>query len=294
MASIMPDMSSNTIQLYDGRTLGFLECGDPGGKPVFYFHGFPGSRVEVQFADKTALQKNIRMIGIDRPGYGVSGYKQNRTILDWPDDVTQLADKLGIDRFSVLGVSGGGPYAAACAYKLTHRLVSAGIVCGLGPIDASSALGGMLWINRLGLRIAARMPWLIKIIIQPVAILLRHRAETVVYFLARRTEAADRLELKRPDIKAIMAATFKESMRSGPAGAARDVILYANPWGFDLQHIRPKVYLWHGDKDAIVPVTMGRFLADTIPNCRASFYAVEGHFSLLINFMADILGKLVT
>jgi pimeloyl-ACP methyl ester carboxylesterase len=286
-------MSSNTIRLHDGRALGFLECGDPEGKPVFYFHGFPGSRLEVQFADKTASQQNIRMIGIDRPGYGISGYKQNRTILDWPDDVTQLADKLGIDKFSVLGVSGGSPYAAACAYKISHRLISAGIACGLGPIDAAGAVDGMLWVNRLGLNMAVHMPLLINLIMQPVAFLLHHQAATAVSFLSRRTETPDRRDLKRPDIKATLTATFKESVRCGPAGASRDVILYANPWGFDLQKIRLQVYLWHGEKDAIVPVSMGRYMADTIPNCRSSFYAAEGHFSLLINCMADIMGTLV-
>jgi len=285
-------MSPNTINLDDGRILGFLECGDPDGKPVFYFHGFPGSRLEAQFAHNTASSKNIHMIGIDRPGYGISEYKQNRAILDWPDDVTELADKLGIDRFSVLGVSGGGPYAAACAYKIPHRLISVGIVCGLGPINSVDSVEGMLWVNRFGLSIAAPMPWLIKIILQPVAFLLRHRAATVASFLSRNTEPADRMELKRPEIKAIMTATFKESMRSGPAGAARDVILYANPWGFDLQDIRLQVHLWHGQKDVIVPVSMGRFMADTIPNCRSAFYEAEGHFSLLINCIAEILGVL--
>jgi pimeloyl-ACP methyl ester carboxylesterase len=152
----------------------------------------------------------------------------------------------------------------------------------------------MLWVNRLGLRIAARMPWLIKIIIQPVAFLLRYQAATVVSFLSCKTEAPDRVELKRPDIKAIMTATFKESVRNGPAGAARDVILYANPWGFDLQDIEMQVHLWHGQKDAIVPVSMGRFMADTISNCRAAFYENEGHFSLLINCMAEILNTLTT
>jgi pimeloyl-ACP methyl ester carboxylesterase len=289
----MSNLQSHKTLLHDGRTLGCLECGDPGGKPVFYFHGFPGSRLEVRFAHDTASQQNIRMIGIDRPGYGISGYKQNRTILDWPDDVTQLADALGIDRFSVLGVSGGGPYAAACAYKIPHRLLSAGIVCGLGPTDAASAVDGMLWINRLGLRIAAHMPWLIKTIMYPVAILLRHKAEIVVSYLSRRTESTDRMALKKPEINAIMTATFKESMRNGHAGPARDVTLYANPWGFDLQDIRLRVHLWHGQQDAIVPISMGRYMADTIPNCRASFYDSEGHFSLLISCMADILGTLV-
>ena len=293
MASVMPNLPSHKIRLPDDRYLGYLECGEPGGKPIFYFHGFPGSRLEVQFAHHTASGHNIRMIGIDRPGYGISSHKQKRTIFDWPDDVIQLADHLGIGRFSVLGVSGGGPYAAVCACKIPQRLISAGIVCGLGPINPACAIDSMLWINRLGLRIATHLPGLIKIIMQPVAYLLRHKASTVVSFLARRTETADRIELRKSDVKAIMTATFKESMRNGSAGAARDVILYARPWGFDLRDIRLPVYLWHGNTDKIVPVSMGTFMAEIIPNCRASFYEHEGHFSLLINCMSDILVTLV-
>jgi pimeloyl-ACP methyl ester carboxylesterase len=293
MASTRSNLLTHKISLHDGRILGCLECGDPGGKPVFYFHGFPGSRLEVRFAHHTASQHKIRMIGIDRPGYGISDYKPNRTLLDWPDDIVQLADKLGIDGFSVLGVSGGGPYAAACACKIPHRLIAAGIVCGLGPTDAIGALDGMLWINRFGLRVAARMPWLIDIIMQPVAFLLRHKAEMVVSYLSNMSETADHMALKKPDIKAIMTATFKESMRGGSTGPARDVILYANPWGFDLADIPLRVHLWHGQKDAIVPVSMGRHMAGTIPNCRALFYDTEGHFSLLTSCMTDILSTFV-
>jgi pimeloyl-ACP methyl ester carboxylesterase len=242
----MSKMPSDTIRLHDGRTLGFVECGNPEGMPIFHFHGFPGSRLEVQFAQEIASRKNIRMIGIDRPGYGISDYKNGRTILDWPDDVIQLADTLEIDRFSVLGVSGGGPYAAACAYKIPHRLRSAGIVSGLGPINDISVLKEMLWFNRIGLRIAHHLPSLIKLIIKPVAFILRHHAESIVYYLSRRSKDPDRMELKRPDIKAIMTDTFKESTRCGPAGAVRDVILYASPWGFDLQDIRTQVHVWDG------------------------------------------------
>ena len=289
----MSNMSSNSIRLLDGRMLGYLECGDPEGKPVFYFHGFPGSRREVQFSHKTASQQNIRMIGIDRPGYGISGYKKNRTILDWPDDVTQLADALGIDNFSVLGVSGGGPYATACAYKIPRRLISVGIACGLGPITGTGVVKDMLWFNHFGLIIAAHVPWLVSLIMTPIAFLLRHHADKIVGHLSRSSKEPDRSALNQPEIISIMSDTFKESVRHGAAGAARDAVLYANPWGFNLPKIRLRVHLWHGEKDTIVPVSMGRLMADTISNCRASFYKTEGHFSLLINCMADILGTLV-
>ncbi|UCH21447.1 MAG: alpha/beta hydrolase [Deltaproteobacteria bacterium] len=285
-------MSSKKVRLLDGRSLGFLECGDPAGKPIFYFHGFPGSRLEVQLADSAALGQNIRLIGIDRPGYGISDDRPERTIIDWPDDVTELADTLGINRFSVLGVSGGGPYAAACAYKIPRRLISVGIVCGLGPIDATGVVKDMLWFNRFGLIIAAHVPWFVKLIMTPLSILLRHHANKIVAYLSRSSKEPDRTALKQPEIINILSDTFNESVRHGAAGAVRDTALYANPWGFDLQDIQMQVHLWHGQRDDIIPISMARYVSKTIPNCRATFYQQEGHFSLVVKYMAEILHRL--
>ena len=105
------------IILSDGRSLSFAEYGDRQGKPVFYFHGFPGSSLEAKLAEKISLDTRVRFIGVDRPGYGFSSFKPARTISDLADDVVELADGLDIGRFSILGVSGGGPYAAACALQ---------------------------------------------------------------------------------------------------------------------------------------------------------------------------------
>ncbi|MGD2271119.1 MAG: alpha/beta hydrolase [Desulfobacterales bacterium] len=280
------------IHLRDGRRLGFLESGDSQGKPIFYFHGFPGSRLEARFAEDIAVKINVRIIGIDRPGYGISDNRPGRTIVDWPDDVAELADALGIDHFAVLGISGGGPYAAVCAYKIPRRLTSVGIVCGLGPITASGIVADMLWFNRIGLIIAAHGPWLVKLILKPLSILLRHHAGKIVACLSKSSKEPDRAALNQPQIINIMSATFKESVRRGAAGAARDAVLYANPWGFDLQDIHMQVYLWHGQRDDIIPITMARHMAGTIPNCRATFYPEEGHFSLVFKYMEDILHQL--
>ena len=122
-----------TIQLSDGRTLAYLEIGDPEGHPVFYFHGGPGSRLEGLLYDKVSLQYGIRMIAIDRPGYGLSHFQKDRTYLDWPEDISELANQLGIDRFAVLGWSSGGPYAAAVAHGIPQRITVAAIVAGEGP-----------------------------------------------------------------------------------------------------------------------------------------------------------------
>jgi len=117
-------------RLKDGRRLGYAEFGVPNGKPLFHFHGYPGSRLEGKLLHETAAKCGVRLIAIDRPGMGFSDVKPNRSILDWPGDVAELADSIGIDRFAVEGVSGGGPYSAACAYRIADRITKAGIVSG--------------------------------------------------------------------------------------------------------------------------------------------------------------------
>src|SRR5690606_14168411 len=113
-----PPSEALTIALRDGRTLGYAEYGVADGKPVLVFHGSPGTRLQVRAAHRPALARGIRIIAPDRPGLGLSSRLPGRRIADWPDDVCELVDALGIDRCPVIGVSGGGPYAAACAWRL--------------------------------------------------------------------------------------------------------------------------------------------------------------------------------
>ena len=124
------DRNNQHIKLKDGRALGYAEYGAPEGKPIFYFHGFPGSRLDwmLSDSDNSANELNARIIAVDRPGMGLSDFKRDRKILDWPDDVVELADILQIERFSVLGISGGGPYTFACAFKIPERLTRTAIV----------------------------------------------------------------------------------------------------------------------------------------------------------------------
>ncbi len=285
----MTGPAASLIRLNDGRALGYMECGDPQGSPVFYFHGFPGSRLEVMLVSQSAIRQNVHLIGIDRPGYGTSDNKPGRKLTDWPDDVVELADHFGFDRFAVLGASGGAPYAAACAYKIPDRLTAAGIVCGLGPIRTPRDLFGMTWINRFGLRLIGRVPMFAKLAFIPAAFFLRYFPQKVLAFMARRAREPDRTAMRTPEIRQIMTTSFRESMRSGPAGAIRDLNIYITPWGFGLGEIQIRVHLWHGEKDAIVPCAMGRHMAVSIPDCVATFYAGEGHFSLVKNHLNAFL-----
>lgn len=269
--------------------MGFLACGDTSGRPVFYCHGFPGSRLEVLLADRIAAQKGIRLIGVDRPGYGLSDDRPGRSLRDWADDVAELADRLGIERFSILGVSGGGPYAVACACRLRDRLLAVGIACGLAPITARGILRGMTGFNRFGLRLAAAAPRLVKPLFFPVAALLKHRPQRVLSSIAHRAGQPDRWVLSRPEVREIMCLSYREAMRVGLSGAVRDVVLYSRSWGLNLTEITVPVNLWHGEKDHIVPPAMGRWLAVNIPGCQARFYPEEGHFSLITNRMDAII-----
>lgn len=274
----------NQITLSNGRRLGFAEFGDRRGKPVFYFHGFPGSRLEAKLADRIALDNQVRFIGIDRPGYGLSSFKPGRTFMDWAADVAELADALGIARFSILGVSGGGPYAAACACEIPDRLKAVGIVCGMGPSDVPGLMRHMPWTYRLGLRLALRVPEAATAIFAFPAFFFRNYPGVMLSILSAKLADPDRIALKNNVLKRVLSDSFRGGLRS----PATDAVLYSRPWGFRLQDIRMPVHLWHGEMDRIVPPEMARYMARAIPDCRAVFYPDEGHFSIILNRIEEI------
>jgi pimeloyl-ACP methyl ester carboxylesterase len=282
------DTTRNHIILSDGRRLSFAEFGDLQGKAVFYFHGFPGSRLEAKLADKIAKDRHVRFIGIDRPGFGLSDFKPQRSFIDWPEDVSDLADSLGIDRFSILGVSGGGPYAAACARKIPDRLISVGIVCGMGPVDIPVKRDNFFWLYRQGLRLAGRSPRMLTILYPLSAFLFRKYPERMLSILSARVARPDKSALKNRELKQVLSRSFREAFCESLMWPAVDVMLYSRPWGFRLQDIPIDVHLWHGEKDKIVPPAMGHYMAQAIPACRATFYPDEGHFSIILNRIQEI------
>jgi pimeloyl-ACP methyl ester carboxylesterase len=132
-----------TLALGDGRKLGYAQCGRPDGEPFFYFHGHPGSRLEARFADRAAAEAGLRVIALDRPGYGLSDFQPGRLNTDWPAAVARATDLLRIGRFSVTGASGGGPYALACGWRLPDRVTRAAVISGVGPYQVPGITRGM-------------------------------------------------------------------------------------------------------------------------------------------------------
>jgi pimeloyl-ACP methyl ester carboxylesterase len=267
------------LRLSDGRILGYAQYGVPDGHPVLVFHGSPGSRLQVRAAHGPALARGIRIIAPDRPGLGLSTRLPGRQIADWPKDVREVADALGIARFAVIGISGGGPYVAACAWGLPERITRAGIISGVAPPGhGTKVCSGLRRRERLVVDLGLRTPWLMRAVMTSAAAPCRRWTEGIFERVRALASPADRVILDRPEVAECLIAGMKEAFRQGGPGPADDVLLLARPWSFRPEEIRVPVLLWHGEADAVVPVAMGRYLAAAIPNCRAEFIPGAGHY----------------
>ena len=288
----MPIAQDQFVSLKDGRKLAYTEFGNPAGKAVLYFHGHPGSRLDLAMFDPNVLaQSGLRLLAIDRPGIGLSDFKPGRKLLDWPADVREFADALGLEKFSVMGMSGGGPFVAACACALPDRLKAAVIISGLGRFDLPGATGGM-GSGLQYFRMARRFPLLARFQMQMMAYGIKSGPDKMLAQIQSEMPPTDQNEFQQPGFTESFMATMAESLRQGPAKLVLEGSFYLRPWGFPLEEIRLPVYLWHGEADRDAPVAMGRHLAAAIPGCQAVFIPGEGHFSLAIHHMPEILQTL--
>jgi len=291
MNKSMPDSASATckqIQLQDKRLLAYAEYGDPQGKPVMLFHGTPGSRLFRHPDESIALSVGARVIVPDRPGFGLSDFRARRCLLDWPDDVVQLADALGIDSFAVAGISGGGPYAIACALRIPHRLTRAALISSMAPLSFPASTDGMMWRNRLLFRLSQNSQMLTRLSWWIMSLAYRQNPQSFFRFETGLSSQSERDVTNRPEVESILVRDYGEALRTGIDGVAWETIMLAQPWGFRLEDVAIETHLWHGEEDARTPVAMGRYLAANIPNCRAAFLSSEGH-EVFYNHWREIL-----
>jgi pimeloyl-ACP methyl ester carboxylesterase len=267
-----------TLRLRDGRTLGYAEYGTARGKPVLVFHGSAGARLQARVAHEPALARGIRIIAPDRPGQGLSTRRPGRTIADWPDDVRELADALGIARFAVVGISGGGPYAAACAWALPERVSHAGIISGVAPGAGRDLANGLRRRAHGLVNLVLDRPGLMRAVIDLAAVPCRRVPDRIFERARALAPPADQPILCRPEVAAALSAGLREAFRQGGQGVADELLLLMRPWTVRLQEIQVPVRLWHGEADDMVPVAMGRYFAQAIPDCHAEFLPASGHY----------------
>ena len=281
-----------TVELSDGRSLSFASFGDPAGRPVFYFHGFPGSRFEPQSNHEAYLKAGIRLLALDRPGMGESTRKSKRKLLDWPDDVVEVAKILNLEKFSVLGVSGGGPYALACARAIPGYLDKVTVACGLGPMDAPNATSGMMLSNRILFRYGRFFPPLLRL---SVFLMVRQLSSKPVKGFEKFVEGLpepDRLVLSEPEAQEFVLTSAVEGVCQGGGPLLEEIRIYSKLWGFKLDDLNIPISLFQGEVDIDVPASMARYQAELIPDCELNLYPTDGHFSLLVNHIDEIIASL--
>ncbi len=293
MGALEAARARQSRQLADGRVLGFAEYGDPAGDPVFYFHGWPGSRIEARLLAPVACLLRARVIAPDRPGYGLSSERRRRTIGDGSNDVQELADTLGLERFAVLGVSGGGLHALACAARLRQRVSRAAIVCGVGPLAHAPITAGMPFARRIACSVLRRAPFLARPLCYLSTWTLRRDAAAALEGFFTSLPAPDTLVLDQPAVRDALVASFAEAFCLGIGGASRDLQLWFQPWDFALREITAAVTFWHGERDVLVPAASSRHLAELLPGSRLNLLPEAGHYSLPLGEMKAILGDLL-
>ena len=279
-----------------GVTLAWNEFGDPGGFPVVFCHGWPSSRWQAQVVDAQARIRGFRILSIDRPGMGCSPWIPGRSIDQWPVWVEAFLDSLDVGSFAQLAVSGGGPYAIACAALLADRVTATSILCGAVPLPPESvarlhpAYRMLAGLSRLpgpvfspGLRLAAvvmkgnpdhpPLAWLAGMLPEPDASLLT----------------------SCPDLFSSLMTASSEGLKQRGRAVMDDGRIYLAPWTIDLATIRQPVRCWHGGLDRTVPLELAETFLKRVPAANLTVVPGDGHFSLAIHrteAASDALGSL--
>lgn len=277
------------IFLRDGRQIAYCEYGDPGGKPVFYFHGTPGSRYEPEFADQAGREYGYRVVALDRPGIGQSDYRKGRRLLDWPQDVEEIAKQLAIERFGVIGVSGGGPYALACGVALSKRISFTVLMGSWGPVAEEPALWKeMAPLDRFFGRLSKIAPWAFYVPFSFLGYAAKKMSPRgFLKSIESSMSEADRKQMEDDDVARFFADDVKEAFRQGVRGPADDAILLYRDWGFRMEEVEVDVNLYHGEEDKFASYRYAVYLEEKLPQARLHGYPGEGHL-FLMNLFADV------
>jgi pimeloyl-ACP methyl ester carboxylesterase len=239
-----------TFTLPDGRLMGYSSYGAKDGLPILLFHGTPGSRL-FGMDHNSVSAKKLCIVCPERPGYGLSPKSPRATLSSWADDVAALTQALKIQRFHVIGISGGGPFALACAALLPQRVISATLIASVAPMETPGFWIGLNTPNRLLFAAARYARWLLPTASQVVAWL---------------TSAGDKTE------------HMKEALRQGRAGIQSDLRLLTNRWDIPLESIVAPVFVWHGEKDSNASPSGIKRLTASLPSAEWNPVRHAGHF----------------
>jgi pimeloyl-ACP methyl ester carboxylesterase len=279
MSRLPPPRFEGSIRLDGGRRLGFAEFGPAAGRPLVWLHGTPGARRQIApDARELAHERDVRIVCVERPGIGESTPHLFAAVVDFAADVERLCDALGIGRFAVAGLSGGGPYALACAHEFPDRVVAAAILGGVAPAAGPDAVeGGAVGWTRLLSPVFERVHAPLGGVLRGVIRVLEPLADEVLGLFARMMPPGDQRIFEDAAMRRMFEEDLIQGSRSYMQAIWLDAVLFGRPWGFSLADLRVPVHLWYGDSDTIVPRRHGEHLAERIPGARLRIRAEEGH-----------------
>lgn len=265
-------MDSEVITLPGGRRLSWHEFGDPDGSPVIYTAGTPVSGLGGASYDEAARAAGLRWISPDKPGYGGSGYHRERSLISWGDDLAALAGHLGLDRFSLAGESGGGPFTLTAAYRLAGRVSAVALIATGGPFSPAER-AGMKADNRIMTLIAMNAPVLNTIRIAAMRRTMVNPARRDRFL---RRDLATMPAAMHADVR-IEYKAVADALRPGTRATVQELALTKRPWPFPLSEVTAPVHLWHGTLDRNAPVAFARRLARELPDATLHISDSSGH-----------------
>jgi pimeloyl-ACP methyl ester carboxylesterase len=281
------------VRSADGRRVAVQVSGSPAGHPVFLMHGTPGSRIAPLPRPMVLHGLGVRLITFDRPGYGKSDRQEFRQVAAVVDDVVAIADALGVEKFAVLGRSGGGPHALACAALLPDRVTRAGILVSLAPrADGFDWFAGMTASNIQEFKDAVDRPEELASSLAETAAAIKADPASHVLALGPELPEADRRVVADAGIRALLIENYEEALRTSADGWFDDDRAFCSPWGFNLTDIKVPVLVWQGEDDVFSPVRHAQWLADQIPNASMVIAPGTAHFGA-IEALPDIIAWLI-
>ena len=286
-------MTDHVIALRSGRKVEVEEYGDRAGHPLLFFHGLIGSHHQASYVAEEARRVGLRIIAPNRPGVGLSEFIARPNALEAVDDIEDIASTLGLDGFSVIGISGGAPYALGALHRLGERIQTVTIISGMGPMQLPGALQGMEQRRRLFLGAGSRYPQLARRAFLTAADRFRADPDRFLRRLVTTWSAPDRELFERRDVFDLFLKDLHQVFTEGNGadGLAHELTIYRN-YGFSLGSlpISRRVVLWHGLSDWIVPPAMAWKMVHALPVAEAHFVP-GGHF-MAIDAAGPIIARL--
>ncbi len=280
MAQIDRPRLEGSVAVRDGRRLSFAEFGTARGAAVVWMHGTPGARRQIPVeARRFAAERDLRIIGVDRPGIGSSTPHLYDSVLDWTPDLEILADTLGLDELRVIGLSGGGPYALAAGAALPDRVRGVGVLGGVAPMRGPDAIrGGLIELAPYAAPVLSLARGPLSIALAQAIRVIRPLAGAAIDTYAAVQPRGDKELLARPEFRAMFLDDLLNGARFQVGAPLADIILFSREWGFHAADVAVPVRWWHGDADHIIPHAHGVHLSQRLPN--AVFETIPGESHL--------------